>query len=373
MRVIAAAKDERSPRRSCASPATTRTSSKTGSVEPAAAGIAKPDWARRTKRPTVFIATLLPPAFGPERRRTLRPVRQLEIERDRVRVPLLVLAEDLGPQGPETTVQERVARAVQDEPFAELREHAADGRREFGAGLRGVHLREDLERGEEVASSGREARREGDEDAVDFLALLLERLGEGVVVLEDGERLDEERLPGARFLVHEPRHRVAPVRPHGEAVAAALLRDVTLGERVAMAPREFLELSDDFAPQALDRGAERVEARGRRVLHAAVRLEGRLALGQEVLERGDRAEELREVGELDVFDGHGRARALGALDEKEEVEEVLGREGPARGSEAGDEGCAFVHARERDRRPQGAAREKVTRDTDPARDLERIG
>jgi hypothetical protein len=147
---------------------------------------------------------------------------QLEVERHRVGVALLVLAEDLGAQLGEALVEERVARGPEDEPLAELREDAVRDRRELGPRLRGVELREDLDRDEELGPALREARRERDEDAVHFLALFLERLGERVVVLDDGERLDEERLARARLLVHEALHGLAPVRAHGQAVAPAL-------------------------------------------------------------------------------------------------------------------------------------------------------
>jgi hypothetical protein len=123
----------------------------------------------------------------------------------------------------------------------------------------------------------------------------------------------------------------------------------------------------------VDRGAKRVEARGGRVLDAPVGLERRLALGEEVLERRERAEELRQVGKLGVLDGDGDARALGALDEEEEVEEVLGAERAVRRAEPRDERRAFVHARERDRGAHGAAALEVARDAEAPRDLERVG
>ena len=54
---------------------------------------------------------------------------------------------------------------------------------------------------------------------MDLLALLLERLGEGVVRLDDGERLDEEGLPRARLLVDDPGDALPPVGADREAVA----------------------------------------------------------------------------------------------------------------------------------------------------------
>ena len=112
---------------------------------------------------------------------------------------LLVLAEDLRAQVGEPLVEERVARAPEDEALAELGEDASRRRRELRPRLRRVELREDLHGGGELGPPLREARREGDEDAVHFLTLFFQRLGERVVVLDDRERLDEERLAGARI------------------------------------------------------------------------------------------------------------------------------------------------------------------------------
>ena len=78
--------------------------------------------------------------------------------------------------------------------------------------------------------------------------------------------------------MQEAAHLVAAVRAHGQAVAAALLRHVAARQRVGMRSRDLLELPHDLLPEPLDRRADRVEARGRRVLDAPVGLERGLAL-----------------------------------------------------------------------------------------------
>ena len=123
---------------------------------------------------------------------------------------------------------------------------------------------------------------------MDLLALLLERLGEGVVRLDDGERLDEERLARARLLVDDPGDALAPVGADGQAVAPPLLRHVAVGEDVGPRAHELLEPPHDVAPQADDRGADRGEARGGRVADPAVGLEDDVPLREEVLEVAER-------------------------------------------------------------------------------------
>ena len=158
-----------------------------------------------------------------------------------------------------------------------------------------------------------------------FLALFFDGFGERVVVLDDEERLDEDGLARARPLVQEAAHLVAPIRAHGQAVAAALFRHVAARQCVRMRPRDLLELPDDFLPQPLDRRADRVEARGRRVLDTPVGLERGLALCEQVFEGRERKEQVGKSGEREVGNRHGDARALRALDEEEEVEEILRR------------------------------------------------
>ena len=49
----------------CSSPITEKTSSKRAASLPSAAGMGRPDWAMSVRRPSVFRATVLPPALAP--------------------------------------------------------------------------------------------------------------------------------------------------------------------------------------------------------------------------------------------------------------------------------------------------------------------
>ena len=78
------------------------------------------------------------------------------------------------------------------------------------------------------------------------------------------------------------------------------------------------------------------------------------------------------MGELEVGNGNGGARALRALDEEEEVEEVLRRERAALRTEPRDERRPFVEPAERDREAGARAGHEIPRDAEPAHDLERV-
>ena len=78
------------------------------------------------------------------------------------------------------------------------------------------------------------------------------------------------------------------------------------------------------------------------------------------------------MGELEVRHGHGGARALGPFHEKEEIQEILGRQGASGGAESRNERTALVEPAERHRGPQRAALEKVSRNPEAAHDFERI-
>ena len=49
----------------CSSPMSAKTSSNTGSREPASAGTCSPAWCMSASRPSVRSVTVLPPVFGP--------------------------------------------------------------------------------------------------------------------------------------------------------------------------------------------------------------------------------------------------------------------------------------------------------------------
>jgi hypothetical protein len=166
------------------------------------------------------MATVLPPAFGPERRTRRCPSSRTRSSgtasepRSSALSPKTSSAERR-----EAPVEERVPGLLQDERAVRLREDPLRAAGELGARLVAVQLREDLDGGGELPLARGEPRRERDEDPVDLLALLLERLGERVVRLHDGERLDEERLAPSPTSRGRSRRRSRAGRSGREAVA----------------------------------------------------------------------------------------------------------------------------------------------------------
>ena len=75
------------------------------------------------------------------------------------------------------------------------------------------------------------------QDALGLLARLRRRLGQAVVQLDDGERLDEERLPGARRVVDDPRHLRTSGRANREHRPAPALGEERLLQRVVHTAR----------------------------------------------------------------------------------------------------------------------------------------
>jgi len=105
------------------------------------------------------------------------------------------------------------------------------------------------------------------QDPRDLLALGDLGLAEAVRVVDGRKRLDEERLPGARRIVHDPRNapsRRCPQRQHG--APSALGDEVVLqvlGERgiagdLAEALGELAAPFPEHAPQATEVGRGRV-------------------------------------------------------------------------------------------------------------------
>ncbi len=67
-----------------------------------------------------------------------------------------------------------------------------------------------------VARRGADLRGQGGEDARDLLALLARKLAQSVVLLDERERLDEQRLTRARGVVDDPRNRAPRIRANRE-------------------------------------------------------------------------------------------------------------------------------------------------------------
>ena len=99
-----------------------------------------------------------------------------------------------------------MAGAHKPHAVGDLNRGAAPGVREASAREREVEgagrLHQDMER--DVVR--RHEARELAENALDLLACIRSGFGQTVVQLDDCERLDEERLPGARGVVHDSRH-----------------------------------------------------------------------------------------------------------------------------------------------------------------------
>ena len=198
VRVIAAANDERSPRRSCASPATTSTLSKTGSVEPGAARDREARLREQREEADGLHRDALAARVRAREEEKPRALGQLEVERHGVRVALLELSEDVRAELREAPVEKGMARGPENEPVREVGEDARDARRELRARLVRVELREHLDGGHEVLAPRGETARQRHEDAVHLLALLLDGFGERVVVLDD------ERAARRRSVWPEP-------------------------------------------------------------------------------------------------------------------------------------------------------------------------
>ncbi len=96
-------------------------------------------------------------------------------------------------------------------------------------------------------------------------------------------------------------------------------------------------------------------------------------LAEERGEVGEGRKDARELRQVETLERQGEARLLGALDEDEEVEEVLGRERAVLRAEARQERRGLVEPGGRDRRTQRAHRAQVARQREAPRGLVRVG
>ena len=185
----------------CSSPMSTRISSKTGSAASSAGG-RRPHWYSAAARPSVFSATVLPPVFGP----LITSARRLPSSRS---IGTAVARSSSGCRAPRRTtsrlgVTSAPRQPRESVPRAITRSSSADASHE-----RDQRLRLACDERGEVA-----------EDPRHLVALGDLGFAQPVRVLDRRERLDEQRLPRARRVVHDPRHAAAGrclEREHGPA------------------------------------------------------------------------------------------------------------------------------------------------------------
>ena len=175
---------------------------------------------------------------------------ELEVDRDRRR-----------------RAEQRMTGADEPHVVRDLDRCAAPGPREPAARERQVERAGRLDEHVQRVGLRRDGRRELAEDALDLLARVRRSLGQAVVQLDDGERLDEERLPGARRVVHHSRHLRTSRRANGEHGPAAALGEERLLQRVlhVARARDARELVAHARAAVAQLGAQLAQQRRRRV------------------------------------------------------------------------------------------------------------
>ena len=159
------------------------TASNTGSAARTAGG-RRPHWCISAARPSVFIPTVLPPVLGPTRRRRgVRAGRGRSARRSRGRAADGGLDQpDVGGELDRTAAHPAGQRAA--------REHE-------------IEVRQRLDGGDDVGSRDAHQRGQLGQDPLHLVALGHLQLADRVLGLDDRERLDEQRLPGSRRVVHD--------------------------------------------------------------------------------------------------------------------------------------------------------------------------
>ena len=194
----------------------TRISSKTGSAASSAGG-RRPHWCSTAASPSVFSATVLPPVFGP----LITSARRLPSSRS---IGTADARSSSGCRAPRRTTSS-----------ARRHERSAPAARERAAGDHEVELGGRADERDQRLRLGGDERGEVAEDPRHLVALGDLGLAQPVRVLDGRERLDEERLPRAGRVVHDPGHAPAGRRLQRQHGAAAALGDEVvlevLGER----------------------------------------------------------------------------------------------------------------------------------------------
>ena len=143
-------------------------------------------------------------------------------------------------------VEQGMPRSDQPDRVGCANLRTAPASRENGASERKVDRAGRLHEHRKSGGLLADPRRELADDPLDLFPLGARRLGELVVELDDCERLDEERLPGARRIVHDPRHLAACADLHGQHRPSAALGDECLLQEIAKRARagELRQLLD---------------------------------------------------------------------------------------------------------------------------------
>ena len=224
----------------CSSPTSASTWSNTGNVASSAGG-RRPDWCSSAARPSVFSATVLPPVFGPLTTSTRRSPRSRSIG----------TADSLRRAADAARRAAARSSATSTAAPRQRRESVAQASARSSAPVASTSASSSCRA---VADEPRELA----QDPLDLLALGARRLGEPVVQLDDRERLDEERLPGAGRVVDDARHLAARGRLHREHRPPAPLGDEALLQELAelARPRDARELLGHALLAVAQLGAE---------------------------------------------------------------------------------------------------------------------
>ncbi len=195
-------------------------------------------------------------------------------------------------------LEQRMARLDQHDVVVLHDGAAARALREPSRGHREVELRDRVDGRGHVGRRCADLGGQGGEDARDLLALLARELAQPVVLLDERERLDEQRLTRARRVVDDPRHRASRIRANREhGPAAALGQELLL--QVRAQARGHLPQSLG-GPLARDRvlASQRTELR-RGAVADALLIDRLLDRERELVESGcDRVRARREQRKL---------------------------------------------------------------------------
>ena len=288
----------------CSSPMSAKTELNTGRREPSAAGMCRPACAISASSPAVLSATVLPPVLGP-----------------------VMTSTDVGGTSRRSTGTGACCRCWCASSSASSRGNRAStagmssgwraasssirpscdklGRGgvaepgEAGLGLHRVEAGRDVDGLLQFGAAAAEPIGQFEQDAMDFLGLLLEQGDDVVVDLDRAERLEEEARAARRAAVHDAGNRRALLGAHQQHVAPVavgddlllqVLRRVT-GAEVALEraaqPRALL-------PQAVANGAQR---RARVVEDLAGGVDGAADVSDFALEGGGAADQREQTRE----------------------------------------------------------------------------
>ena len=265
----------------CSSPMSASTASNRSTRAPAAAGTWSPARTNSTASAAAFIATVLPPALGPEITSTDSS-------------PPSRMSFGTAWRGSRHGMAQ--LRKPEHSRVADLGRRRIELDRELGAREREVEQRERVEARIDLGRGGRGRVGELAQHARD-LALHLE-LGALVLVVELDERLrlDEQRGSRTRGVVHDAADLAAAVGAHRQHIAVVAHGEVVVRERaadvrVAQDPREAIGEARGELVGLAARGGQRG---GGLVADPALRVETARDLA---LELGVLGQELREIGE----------------------------------------------------------------------------